>query len=105
MPSQKLAQKASQLDGSVDLSVELVVTHNLEERMLLRRRDESGSAQMIFPHGSDLTLEALKRGCGLERRVGSASLVRCSGLKLRFEEHDHQARAPDIQICDRNRTI
>src|SRR6185295_6652311 len=100
-PSRKLAQ----LQGSVGLRAELPVFHQLEERLLLRRSDESGPARRIFPKRDHLAAEALtRRGC-LERGIGLASILGTFALERRFEKHGQNCSAPDIQICDRNRTI
>lgn len=87
------------------MRAELAVVHDLEERMLLRRRDEPGAALEIFPQSDYVTLEALTCGSGLERCIGLASLLRCSGVERGTGKHRDDGGPPDIQIGDRNRTI
>ena len=86
-----------QLDGSIDLGAKLAVVHYLEERVLLRSRDETRPAQAILPDHGDFSREAFARGRGLKRRIS----VGVAGVHERHQD----ACSPDTQISDRNRTI
>jgi hypothetical protein len=96
-PTQKLAQKGSDLDGSVDLRPELAVVHDLKERMQRRRRNESGAALSILPDDRELSGKSRAWGCGLEGSV-RAHLVG-------FRKRDQQGGSSDLQMGDGNRTI
>ena len=85
------------MDCSIHLSAELGVVHNLEERMLLRRCDESRASLSILPNDGEFSGKSLARGCGLEGSIG----VHVAGIRKR----DQQCGSSDIQMGDGNRTI
>ena len=85
------------MDRSVDLRPKLAIVHDLKERMLLRWGKEPGAALRILPNQSEFSSESGARGCGLESAV-ILDLVR-------IRKRDQEGGPPDIQMCDRNRTI
>ena len=100
-PSQKLAQ----LEDSVGLRAKLPVFHQLKKRLLLGRSDESGQARRVFPKCYHLAAEALTRRRCLESGIGISFILRTFGFERRFEKRSQNGSAPNVQICDRNRTI
>jgi hypothetical protein len=73
------------------------MVHHLKERMLLRRSDKPGAALWILPNQSEFSGESRALGSGLE-----------SGVILyfvRIRKGNQEGGSPDIQMCDRNRTI
>lgn len=87
------------------MRAELPVFHQLKERLLLRRSDESGAARRILPKRDYLAVEALTRCRCLERGIGLASILGTLGPERRFEKHNQNGGTSNIQMCDRNRTI
>jgi hypothetical protein len=93
------------LDGSVRLCAELAVIHNLKKWTLLRRRDETGAAQVILPDGDHLSAQALASGGGLKLGVRVCPVCRRQILERGIEKHGQDCGSPDIQMCGGNRTI
>jgi hypothetical protein len=87
------------------LGAELPVFQQLEERLLLRWSDAPRPAGGILPESDDFPAETLaRRGC-LECGVGLVSILGRIDLEGGIEKHGQHGDAPNIQICDRNRTI
>ena len=97
MPTTQTSTERSQLDSSVDLRAQLAIVHELKERMLLRRREESGAALRILPNDGEFSGKSGARGSGLE---GSVILQ-----LVRIGKCDQESGTPNVQMCDRNRTI
>lgn len=79
------------------MRAELVVIHDLKERVLGRRSKESRAALRILPYNGNLPVKAFTSGSGLELSINVCV--------ARIEKRHQDASAPDTQICDRNRTI
>jgi len=73
------------------------MVHELKERMLLWRRDEPRAALSILPNDGEFAGESCARGCGLKSGVIT--------YLVRIRKRDQERGSPDIQMCDRNRTI
>jgi hypothetical protein len=79
---------------------QLLVLHDLKERMLLRRSDESGAMGCVLPEGHDVSRQSVAFRASCESSVEVQLLLRGLAIEVGRQKHNHQLDILDIELRD-----